>query len=219
MKIAIMQPTYLPWLGYFDLMRQVDLFVFLDDVQFSKQSWQQRNRIKGPNGLQWLTIPVQQRSGQRIYEVLTDGNLWAKEHRRKLQECYQGAKYYEPYKPAILIDHPESPYLVDALLYSINVLKSVFGIDTPVRHSSELRLGGQRGEKVANICAGLGATEYVSPVGALEYLKEDKHHFDRRNIKISFHDYEHPVYDQLHGPFIPCASAVDYLFNCGRELP
>lgn len=220
MRIAIMQPTYLPWLGYFDLIDQVDLFVFLDNVQFSKQSWQQRNRIKTRKGLEWLTVPIllRGRFGQLIQEVeIRDPEFWTK-HVRALEVNYGKAPCFHDYLPALLSIYKEgSPWirLVNLNAKLIEWLCAVIGVKTPSVHSSSLKTNGQQSARLIAICKSLGATEYLSPIGAAGYLLENIQEFENQGIQVLFHNYKHPIYDQLFPRFQPFASVIDLVFNEG----
>lgn len=220
MKIAIAQPTFLPWLGYFDLIDQVDCFVLLDDVQFEKQSWQQRNRIKGPVGLQWLTVPVvfRGRLGQRIFEVeIREPEFW-KIHLRAIELSYRRSPHFDVYFPEltkILAEH-------DRLLADLNcriidwLCKS---LKLPVKRirSSELGESGKRSQLLVNLCRRRQADSYLSPIGSAVYLSEELHHFSDAGIQVAFHHYVHPEYAQLFPPFCPYASVLDLIFNEGNR--
>jgi hypothetical protein len=219
MRVAIMQPTYLPWLGYFDLMAESDLFVFLDHVQFEKESWHNRNRIKSPEGWLWLTVPVLKRgrSQQAIAEVeIVRESRWPQKHLNALRHNYAQAPFRETHLPAF-----EAAYAVRwQRLCDLNIALCLYlavclGVRTTFLRSSELGAGGQKTDLVVDICLRLGADEYLSPAGARCYL--DAEAFERRGLRLLYQDYHHPSYPQLHGPFISHLSAVDALFNCGPE--
>jgi hypothetical protein len=224
MRIAIMQPTYLPWLGYFDLIDQVDTFAVLDTVQFEKQSWQQRNRIKTPSGLLWLTVPVLFRGllGQKILEVeIRDADFWRK-HLRGIEVNYGRAQFFEEYFPqisAILQQCCPGTRLVDLNLRLINWLMEILGVRTPVVLASSLAQEGKRSELLADICQKLGASQYVSPLGSAVYLMDEMSCFRDADIEVVFQNYCHPEYRQLFPPFLSHASVLDLLFNeGGRSL-
>jgi len=221
LRVAIAQPTYLPWLGYFDLIDQVDAFVILDSVQFEKQSWQQRNRIKTPSGLQWLTVPVvfRGRLGQSIHEVeIRDGEFW-RNHLRAIELSYRRAPFFETYFQELRekLRCSAGSRLADLNVRLIEWLMSVLGIRTPPFFSSRLDQPGRRSELLANICSSLGASEYVSPIGSAGYLLQEIDAFERRSIEVFFQNYEHPHYRQMFSPFIPYASVLDLLFNEGQR--
>ncbi len=223
MKVAIAQPTYLPWLGYFDLIDQVDAFVILDNVQFEKQSWQQRNRIKTPTGLQWLTVPVSLRGrfGQLINEVeIRDDEFWRK-HLRAIELNYRRASFFVDFFPELNIKLSGSAgsRLLDLNVGLIAWFMRELQIRTPLLFASRMNVAGKRTELLANICTSLGATEYISPVGSASYLLREMDLMTSRSIEVRFHNYEHPRYQQMFPPFIPYASILDLLFNEGGRSP
>jgi hypothetical protein len=226
MRIAISQPTYLPWLGYFDLIDQVDTFVVLDTVQFEKQSWQHRNRIKTSTGLQWLTVPVvfRDRLGQKILEVeIRDIKFWRK-HLRGIEVNYRRAPFFEDYFPQVssmLQDCSQGMRLLDLNVRFLSWFIELLGIPTPVVLASSLAQAGRRTELLANICQKLGASQYVSPLGSAVYLLDEMRFFKDCSVEVVFQNYVHPEYRQLFPPFLTHACALDLLFNEGgrsREI-
>jgi len=221
MKVAIAQPTHLPWLGYFDLIDQVDAFVILDSVQFEKQSWQQRNRIKTPTGLQWLTVPVlfRGRFGQLIQDVEIRDCDFVRNHLRAIELSYRRASFFDDYFPELTgkLRCAERSRLVDLNVRLIEWFMSLLGIRTPLFLSSRLDQPGKRTELLANICACVGASEYVSPLGSAVYLLQEIDILQRRSIEVVFQNYEHPIYRQMFPPFVPYASILDLLFNEGER--
>jgi len=219
-RLAISQPTYLPWLGYFDLIDQVDAFVILDSVQFEKQSWQQRNRIKTPTGLQWLTVPVvlRGRFGQSIQEVEIRDCEFTRKHLRAIELNYRRAPFFEQYFQELV---PRLVCAAGSRLLDLNVgliqwFMAALGIRTPLFFSSHLHLPGKRMELLANICAYLGATVYISPLGSAEYLLPEIHLLKSRSMEVRFQNYDHPRYRQMFPPFVPFASILDLIFNEGE---
>ena len=220
MRAAIMQPTYLPWLGYLDLIDQVDTFVFLDDVQFEKQSWQQRNRIRTAAGLEWITVPalIKGRFGQEIRDVEMSGKDFVAKHTRKLTFAYGKAGFFGDYceeLSAILEECAASGKLCDLCITLVTWLCDKLGIDGRTVRSSRLDVSGKRSERLVNILQKAGATRYLSPIGSPDYLLEDRQIFSDHGISVEFQNYEHPVYQQVYQPFVPHASTVDLLFNEG----
>jgi hypothetical protein len=222
MKVAISQPTYLPWAGYFDLVDQVDVFIFLDHVQFEKRSWQQRNRIKGPNGLILLTVPVmvKGRFEQTLAEAaISEPQEWQK-HRRAIETNYHRAPYFEQYWPefcSVLEAGWNGANLSNLNMTLIRWFMQQFNIDKRILQSSELPCTGRRSELLVNICEHMHADHYISAIGSAEYLLEDEQQFAAKRINVQFQHYEHPKYEQLFPPFVPFASAIDLLFNVGTR--
>ncbi len=214
MKAVIMQPTYLPWIGYFDLMDQSDIFVLLDHVQFSKHSWHQKNRIKTPNGESMLTVPIIRKHPQMINETkINNSQPWQKKHLKSIQLSYAKAKYYDKY-----IGFLEDIYskkierLADLTIPIILWAKEELGIECKILKSSELNAGGAKVNLVVDICHKIGADEYLSPLGSKEYIDENNI-FEKENIRLEYHHYVHPKYSQLWGEFKPYMSVIDLLFN------
>lgn len=221
MKIAISQPTYLPWLGYFDLIDQVDTFILLDDVQFEKQSWQQRNRIKTPVGLQWLTVPVifRGRLGQLIKDVeIRTADFW-RTHCRAIELNYRRAQFFECYFDELKsqLNRSEGTLLADLNMRLIEWFMKILGIETRLVVSSSLRQSGKRTERLANLCDSQGANLYVSPLGSSVYLLKEKDTLLAKGVEVVFQHYEHPEYKQLFPPFHPYASVLDLIFNEGSR--
>jgi len=214
---VVMQPTYLPWCGYFDLIDQADVFVFLNDVQFVKQSWQQRNRIRNANGLTWLTVPVQTkgRMGQKIQETEISDTTFGKRHRRAIEHSYSRlphcAEVLDLLQP--LADPPKSLDELNRML--VNRIKRYLSISTECISASELRVCGDRTTRLAGMCKELDCDTYLTTPGSLAYLESELEPFERTGIEILVHCYEHPVYTQAYAPFIPYASVVDLLCSQG----
>jgi hypothetical protein len=221
MKIAISQPAYLPWVGYFDLIDQVDTFVLLDSVQFEKRSWQQRNRVKTPSGLQWLTVPVASRGHfvQRIDEVVISEPDFFRKHLRTIELNYCRAPFFEQYFRELseILQSRSASLLVDLNLRLIQWFCRVLGIRTELLRSSELREKGARSELLVNICLRSRADCYLSPLGSAVYLLEDIDQFADAGIEVGFQHYEHPEYGQQFPPFQPHASVLDLIFNEGGD--
>lgn len=220
--VAIMQPTYLPWLGYFDLIASSQIFVFLDDVEFSRQSWQQRNRIKTSTGVQWLTVPVirKGRSTQKIKDVLINLNAaFHIKHIKTIKQYYSKAPYWERYSDEFsMILNKQHEYLVELNLDLIGWFCQELGIVTKTIRSSQMNNVENVGkvERLVNICRYLGADHYLSPAGSKDYI--DKNNlFINSGIKLSYQNYIHPTYYQLFSDFIPNMSAIDLLFNEGNN--
>lgn len=217
MRLIVLQPGYLPWLGFFDQMHWADTFVIYDDAQYTKNDWRNRNRIKGTNGPHWLAVPVHFHLGNLIKDVaLPEDKRWVKSHVKSLQFAYAKAKYFDDYFPWIkeLIEAPHER-LIDLDMALIMYLKGTLGIDTQILYSSRMQVRGSKSQRLINICRECGATQYLTGDAARDYL--DVKLFEDNGIEVKYHHYKHPVYPQLHGEFIQYLSVVDLLFNCGPE--
>ena len=219
MKCVILQPGYLPWLGFFDQMHWADVFVIYDDVQYTKRDWRSRNRIKTAHGVQWLSVPVLSKSRryQRIDEarIVTERN-WVHKHLESIQNAYNPAPYfhrfYDDFRDILTKNHK---YLLHLDMEFIEYVKDVLGIQARLVYSSSLKSSGSRTTRLIRICRELGADAYMTGDLAAQYL--DTRSFEEQGISVYFHQYHHPVYAQLHGAFVPHLSIIDLLFNCGPE--
>ena len=215
--LVVLQPGYLPWLGYFDLMRRADVFVHYDDVQFDKHGWRNRNRVKGPNGAVWLSVPVLHsgRSGQSILDVeIDDRQDWRRKHVATISQLYTRAAFLPTILPRFK-DILERPWgrLVDLDLALVDWLAAELGITTSRHRASELCIGGDRNERLLNLCRHFGVKHYLSGSAARDYL--DAERFKAAGLGVTWHDYPHPSYAQLHGDFVPYLSILDLLLNAG----
>jgi hypothetical protein len=218
MKVGVIQSNYIPWRGYFDFIDSVDLFVFYDDVQYTKNDWRNRNRILTPAGLQWLTVPVSHKHlEQKIDEVPIDyRQKWAASHIGHLTAHYRRAPFFEDYihQFADIINQPFTS------ISELNVavcrwIMQVLDIRTPVRMSSELALSGKKSERLIDLLAKVGGTTYVSGPSASTYLDLDL--FRRHGIRVEYKSYDYPEYPQMQSGFSPAVSVLDLLFNTGPE--
>lgn len=217
MTAVIMQPTYLPWIGYFDLMDSADVFVLLDTVQFEKQSWQQRNRIKtAETKSTWLTVPVVQNLGQRISDVrIQTASPWRRKHWGTICQYYRQAPYWSQYSEGLsALYSREWDFLFDWNAAVITFLQEQFGIKTKIVRASQIPVSGDRVGLLVNICHYVKADAYLSPVGSADYIEENNI-FTSEGISLLYQQYVHPEYSQLHGAFMAHLSAIDLLFNEG----
>lgn len=218
--VAIMQPTYLPWLGYFALMQRVDHFVFLDSVQFDRRSWQQRNRIKAASGVQMLSVPVLKKGkhGQLICDVEIDQESnFRKKHRNAIQYAYAAAPYFKKYSDQIFSALDQAtPWLAELTIGLIVEIRRILGVTTEISRASQMELSGTKADLLADICRQLDANIYVSPPGSRGYMEQSTA-FEDSGIEVQYFNYVHPEYLQLHGSFEPFMSIVDLLFNVGEE--
>ena len=223
MKILITQPTFLPWVGFFDLIDQADIVVFLNDVQFSKRSWQQRNKIKTKNGLEWITIPAEVKGlrNQNIKDTKINlKNFDFEKFKNKIIFNYSKAKYFSIYIGdffKIIENELSNGSISDLNLSIIKWLMKIFKIEKKIYLSSELDVDGKKTQKIINICNKLNSKSYISTIGSKEYLQEDIELIKKNKIKTYFHNYIHPKYTQCYTPFIPFASSLDILMNEGDK--
>jgi WbqC-like protein family len=217
--LVVLQPSYLPWLGYFDQMCKADVFVWYDDVQFDKHGWRNRNRVKGPNGPLWLTVPIlhKGRAEQPINAVEIDNRAaWSRKHLRSVAQLYARAPFRDAVLPRLseLLLRPWER-LIDLDIATTEWLAGEFGIRTPRHSASQLLIDGDRNARLINLCRHFRATRYISGDAARAYL--DVAQFAAAGIEVVWHSYQHPHYPQLHGEFVPYLSALDLLLNVGPE--
>lgn len=216
MIVAVHQPQYLPWLGYFDKIDKADIFCFLDNVQFKKNEWQNRNRIKTSNGWQWLTTPVRYRFPQMINEVKINNTLnWRRKHLQALITNYHKAPFFDNFIDLFRQVYSKNwEYLNDLNVYLIrSILNSLTISQKPAVFSSELHLSSDPTDRLIDICKNLGADTYLSGQDGINYLNQER--FRQRGIKLIVQHFNHPVYPQLFAEFQSHLSIVDLLFNCG----
>lgn len=215
MRITIHQPQFLPWLGYLDKIDQADLFVVLDSVQFKKNEWQNRNRIRTAQGWQWLTVPVHHKFGQRLDEVrINQDTDWRAKHLRALEMHYQKASFARRYLEGLRSLYAQSwTALAELNLAVLLWLLDSFGIKTPVQRSSEMHLREDPTDRLIDICRTVGATHYLAGAGATNYM--DLARFQTSGVELEMQAFHHPVYPQCYEPFVPGLAAVDLLFTCG----
>lgn len=219
-SIAILQSNYIPWKGYFDLIRSVDKFIIFDEMQYTRRDWRNRNRIKTPQGLLWLTVPVSCKGKyfQKISETkLSDAN-WAPDHWVKITQNYRRAKYFNEIRdllePIYFGEHFD--YLSQLNLRLIQSICCYLNITTQILNSCDFTLADEKSERLAGLCRQVEATEYLTGPSAHDYLDESVFH--RNGINVKFFDYSgYPVYPQLWGEFEHNVSIIDLLFNCGSS--
>lgn len=220
MRVAVLQSNYLPWRGYFDIIHDVDLFIFYDDVQYTVNDWRNRNRVKTANGPVWLTVPVGNQNDRRICDVELRDASWARKHWRTIEQAYGRAPHFA-YGTGFLKDLLARPWtsLSDLNQTAITTIaRDLLGITTVFRDSREFALDGQKGDRLLQLLLSVGATEYVSGPSAQNYLDVDA--YARAGVTVHWKDYStYPEYPQLHGPFVANVSIVDLLVSCGPSAP
>jgi hypothetical protein len=219
-RAAISQSNYIPWKGYFDMIASVDAFVIYDDMQYTKRDWRNRNLIKTPQGLRWLSIPVEV-SGkyfQKIKDTRIADKSWSRSHWAILEVNYKGSPFFQEVaewlKPLYL--NCDLDYLSEVNVSFLGSIMDYLGIRTPLRMSSEFFLEQERSERLAGICQQIGADHYVSGPAAKAYM--DLAVFETRGIEVSYFDYAgYPEYTQQFPPFEHGVSILDLCFNVGAE--
>jgi hypothetical protein len=220
-RVAILQSNYVPWKGYFDLMRSVDVFVVYDVVQYTKNDWRNRNRVKTANGLVWLTIPVVQVGsfGQRVLDAEIVPGPWAEKHVRTLLQAYARAAHIDEYRAELVALYEAAAKL--GRLHDVNMLfieaaRRWLGIDSRLAQAQDFELVGERNERLLALCSALGASTYVSGPAAKSYL--DTAAFADAGIGVEWFDYGgYPPYPQLHGEFVHEVSVLDLVLNTGDD--
>ena len=219
-RVAIVQSNYVPWKGYFDLIAAVDEFILLDDAQYTRRDWRNRNRIKTPQGLKWLTVPVEVkgRYTQRIDETMIADPDWPRAHWQTLAHAYRSATGFEQLAPRLepLYLECEAERLSDVNRRFLGELCELLGIDTKLSWSTDYEPGGAKSERLVGLCVAAGAGEYLSGPAARDYLDEGM--FREAGVEVTWFDYSgYPEYPQLHGPFEHRVSVLDLLLNTGSD--
>lgn len=219
--IAVLQPGYVPWLGFFEQLHVCDTFVFLDDVQFTKNDWRNRNRIKTMEGVAWLTVPVLHKFGQSIRDVRTDErSSWRRKHLQSLRMWYGRSRYFNEMAADLERIYSQSwHYLVDLDMELCLLLKERLGIRNTVLRSSDLQIESEdKNLRLIEICKKTGCDYFYEGKAGENYV--DLELFHSHNITVEFQDYHHPYYEQLwmrEQGFISHLSALDLLFNYGPD--
>lgn len=216
MKVAVHQPQYLPWLGYLAKWAAADVFVFLDTVQYEKNGWQNRNRVKTPDGARWLTVPVRARLGTRISDVAIDVEQpWPARHLRVIDAAYGRAPYWSSTRDALAGLYAE-PWerLAPAAVASAEILARAIGVTTPVRLASTISVEEcDPTARLVALCRAVGADTYLAGGHGARYM--DTKRFAEAGIRVLYQAYSHPVYAQQHGDFVPFLSGLDLLLMHG----
>ncbi len=218
MIVAIHQPQYLPWLGYFHKMLTADAFCYLDNVQYKKNEWQNRNRIRTHRGWQWLTVPVRYRFPAPINAVAIDNSSnWRHKHLQALRTHYRRAPYFEQ---TIALFEEVYGRLWESLtllnLELIGRLRQILGLEAkPALCASTLTCAEEPTQRLIDICRAMGADTYLAGPGAAGYMEGSR--FAQCGIRVITQSFEHPVYTQVYAGFEPRLSIVDLIFNCGPQ--
>jgi hypothetical protein len=218
MIVAVHQPQYFPWLGYFEKILKADVFVLLDNVQFKKNEWQNRNKIKTAQGWQWLTVPVTYRYPQLINEVRINNTVkWQHKQRQAIASNYRKAPCYH-YLQGLLEEVFSRSWegISELNVVVVRKLAEVLGIDTPLLVASELgEFPLDPDDRLIAITRHFGADTYLAGGGGKQYMRLEK--YREHGINVLFQDYQHPVYDQLFGQFEPFMSVIDLVLNHGSK--
>lgn len=217
-KVVIIQSNYIPWKGYFDLIATADEFIIYDDMQFTKNDWRNRNQIKTPQGIIWLTIPVGQNIRRRIRDVTIDNPLSIIKHWKTLESNYHSAPYFREVsawlRPIYL--ERKHTHLSQLNRELIEAICSYLNINTIISNSWDYEMIEGRTERLVDLCMQAGADEYISGPAAKSYIDENQ--FLQKGIKLTWFEYGvYPEYPQLGGSFTHAVSILDLLFNCGSE--
>ena len=221
-KCAILQSNYIPWKGVFDMINQVDVFVFLDDVQFTKQDWRTRNQIKTQNGTSWLSIPVKNAEiNTKICDIEISQEQkafnWQRKHYTSIKSYYSKAKYYKEYEWLIQKIYLEQKWtnLSEFNIYVTKLICEVLNIKTQFINSKELMTTGSKDDKLIEICQQVNANFYLSGPAAKDYIISQK--FKDAGIQLAYIKYGYPEYPQLYGVFNHFVTVLDVVFNCGAN--
>jgi hypothetical protein len=219
--LVILQSNYIPWKGYFDLMHDADEFILFDDRQYTRQDWRNRNQVKTEKGLQWLTIPVVGKFGQRIDETVVADRTWAMKHWKTLVQLYWDTPHFSSYADrigALYRAAADEQMLSRVNRIFLEGINDALGIKTPLKWSSEYPISDGKTERLVALCKATGSNRYVSGPAARSYL--DPAVFANAGIELQFKSYDgYPEYPQKHPPFSHNVAILDLLFNAGPEAP
>ncbi|MEX2016380.1 MAG: WbqC family protein [Candidatus Hydrogenedentales bacterium] len=218
MLVAIHQPHYLPWLRYIEKIARADVFILLDDVHFTKNGWQNRNRIKTVNGPALLTVPVYQKAEQRLHEVrINNETRWREKHRRTIEQAYVRAPYFGDLMPGVTeIYAADYDRLVDLNDRMLRFFLETMNVKTRIHRATDLAVPGAATDRLVNLIRAVGGDTYYSGAYALDvYL--DANALANAGIALELQQWHAPVYPQRHGEFVADLSVLDLLMNCGRD--
>lgn len=222
-NIAAVQSNYIPWKGYFDMIAAVDEFILFDDAQYTRRDWRNRNQIKTPHGVQWLTVPVKVKGKyhQAIRETEIDGTAWAETHWKTLVQNYRSAPHFDEIAALFEPLYRQRRYTHLSVLNRvlIETVCSFLGITTKISNSWDYHLLAEgKTECLVDLCVQSGSSEYISGPAAKDYFEENK--LAEQGIKLTWFDYaDYPEYPQLWGDFTHGVTILDLLFNCGKNAP
>lgn len=216
MIVTIHQPDFLPWLGFFDRWKNSDIYIVLDDVQFLRRGWHHRDRIKTDKGAVWLTVPVCKKGkyDQLIRDVRIDNSTtWYLDHLKTIEHNYRKAANFDRcFREIKTIYDKKYSFLIDLNMDLLHFVRSELGIDKPAVLASDYGIKSVSTQRLVDLAKAVGGSTYLTGSGSRDYLEESL--FNKENIKVKWQEYKHPVYEQLHGDFIPMLSSLDYLMMC-----
>ncbi len=222
-KVAILQSNYIPWKGYFDIINMVDEFILYDDMQYTRRDWRNRNKIKTPAGVKWLTIPVDTKGKyfQKINETKIADHDWSREHWRSLCLNYAKAPYFKQYEAlfeGLYEQAGRMDYLSHVNHLFLTRICQLLGIKTAITWSSDYELIDGKTERLAALVASAGGDYYLSGPAAKDYIQDEV--FEDYHIQLDYMNYDgYPDYPQLHGDFEPNVSILDLIFMTGPDAP
>lgn len=218
-KVAILQSNYIPWKGVFDMINQVDIFIFFDDVDFTKRDWRTRNKIKTPNGDIWLTVPVKKAPrGTKIFEIEISQDInWQEKHYQTIKQYYKKTKYFDDYKWILEEIYVKKKWnnLSEFNIFTTKLLAEILGIETIFINSLDLETTGNKDDKLIDLCKKVNGDFYLSGPAAKNYIENEK--FKKEGIQLAYIKYDYPEYSQKIGDFNHYVTILDVLFNCGEE--
>jgi hypothetical protein len=217
-KLLILQSNYIPWKGYFDMINMADEFIIYDEVQYTKNDWRNRNKIKTQNGIQWITIPVNHSLSQSIRDTKISDIKWNRKHWNMVSQSYAKARHFNDFRDrfeSLYMDRKEL-HLSEINYTFIKAINEILNIKTRISWSSEYELEGEKSERLVSLCKQTGSTHYITGPAAKQYITQDL--FQGAGIEIIWMDYAgYPEYNQLFPPFEHGVSALDLIFNEGRN--
>jgi hypothetical protein len=220
MKALVTQSNYIPWKGYFDNIARCDVWVIYDDMQFTRRDWRNRNYVKTPNGLKWLTVPVEVtgKFHQKINETVVAERDWNINHWKQLEQLYRKAPCYGEVSPWVrdLYMSATHTHLTEINLHFARAILQFLGIRAEIKDSREFNLADGKTERLVSICRDLAATTYLTGPAAKDYMEEEQ--FTKNGIDVVYFDYGgYPEYPQLHPPFEHGVTILDLIFNVGSQ--
>lgn len=220
MKIAIHQPEHMPWLGFFHKLNLADIYVVLDNVQYRRRYFQNRNKIRTNDGWQWLIVPLKKEDRDELLiseaRIFTQDLGWRKSNLESIYHNYRKSEYFKSYWDEFSsIYNRDHPCLLELNMGLIKFFLEKLGLSRKILFASALGVSGKKGDLIFDICKKTGAKTYISGISGRDYL--DFRKFEDNNIAVVIQEFHHPVYKQLHGPFIPYLSILDLLFNYGDK--